>query len=59
MVPGQSRNNRTVVGGEEWRCAEGTATIGTVDLVVEETLDVIDGEEMLAIHGDDDGVPDL
>lgn len=29
------------------------------DLMVEESLDVVDREEVLAVHGDDNGVPDL
>jgi len=35
------------------------ATSTSVYLMVEETLDVMDREEMFAIHRDDDSVPDL
>ena len=31
----------------------------TVDLVVEELLDVFDGKEMFTVHRDDDGIPNL
>ena len=47
-----------VVREEGWR-TEGTASIRTIDLVIEEALDVVDGEEVLAVHRDNDSVPDL
>jgi hypothetical protein len=35
------------------------SAVGGVDLMVKELLDVVDGEEVLAIHRNDDRVPDL
>jgi hypothetical protein len=45
---------------EEWRSAEAPSSASTtVDLVVEELLDVFDGKEMFTVHRDDDGIPNL
>jgi len=35
------------------------ATSTSIDLMIEELLDMVDREKMFAIHGDDDSVPDL
>ena len=34
-------------------------TVLTIHLVIEKSLNVVDGQQMLAIHGNDDGVPNL
>jgi len=45
---------------KERRSSETTSSAGaSVYLMVEEFLDVVDGEEMFTIHGDDDCVPNL
>ena len=49
----------TIVVREEGRRTEGTASIRTIDLVVEQALDMVNGEEVLAAHRDNDSVPDL
>ena len=36
----------------------GYSSAGTSDLMVEELLDVFDGE-VFTVHGDDDGIPNL
>ena len=48
-----------VVAREEWRRAESAATVWAINLVVEETLDVMDGQQVLAVHRDNDSIPDL
>jgi hypothetical protein len=35
------------------------SAVSGVDLMVKELLDVVDGEEVLAIHQNDDHIPDL
>ena len=48
------------LGHEEGRRAESTlALLLGGNLVVEQLLHVVDGEQVLTVHGDDDGVPDL
>jgi len=48
------------LANEERGGAQASATSSTcIDLVVEQFLDVIDGEEMFPVHGDDDGIPNL
>lgn len=48
-----------ILGGEEeWSTKDALTALGG-DLLVEQLLDVIDGQKMFAVHGDDDGVPDL
>ena len=44
---------------ERWRTETPLASLASVDLVVQELLDVLNGEQVLAVHGDNDGVPDL
>ena len=44
---------------ERGRAQAPAAVLPGVDLVVEQPLDVVDGEQMLAVHRNDDGVPDL
>ena len=44
---------------KEWRRPQTTLAVGSVDLMVKELLDVVDGEEVLATHRNDDRVPDL
>ena len=45
---------------EERRSTKTAATVlSDINLVVEELLDVFDRQEMLAVHRDDDSVPDL
>ena len=44
---------------KEWRRSQTTSAVGGVDLMVKEFVDVVDGEEVLAIHQNDDRVPDL
>ena len=44
---------------EEWRSPQASTTIRSIDLVVQELLDMLDGQQVLAIHGNDDGVPYL
>ena len=49
-----------VLGDEEGRRAQGAAAARPrVDLVIEELLDVVDREQVFAVHRDDDSVPDL
>jgi hypothetical protein len=43
---------------ERWRPQTASAVSG-VNLMVEELLDMVDGEEVFAIHRNDDGIPDL
>jgi hypothetical protein len=48
------------LGDEEWRSAQGSTTVLVVlDLVVEELLNVFDGEKVFTVHRNDHGVPDL
>ena len=48
------------LGHEEWRCVEGTSSADTsINLMIEKLLDMVNREEMFAVHGDIDGVPDL
>jgi hypothetical protein len=44
---------------KERRRSQTISAVGGVDLMVKELLDVVDGEEVLAIHRNDDRVPDL
>ena len=44
---------------ERWRTETPLASLASVDLMIQELLDVLNGEQVLAVHGDDDGVPDL
>ena len=44
---------------ERRRTETPLAGLASVHLVVKELLDVLNGEQVLAVHGDDDGVPDL
>ena len=44
---------------ERRRTETPLASLASVDLVVQELLDVLNGEQVLAVHGDNDGVPDL
>lgn len=48
------------LGDEEGRGTKSALTLLLRwHLVVEKLLDVVDGEQVLTVHGDDDGVPDL
>jgi hypothetical protein len=39
------------LSNEEWRCSEAMSSAGTiVDLMVEELLDMVNGEEMFMVH---------
>ena len=45
---------------EERRGTETSSTTNTsINLMVEQFLDMVDGQEMLTVHGDDDSVPNL
>jgi len=44
---------------ERWRTKAAATSNARIDLVIEKFLDMINGEKVLAIHGDDDGIPDL
>ena len=44
---------------ERWRTKATTTTDPRVDLMIKELLDVVDGEQVFVIHGNDNGVPDL
>ena len=45
---------------EERRRTKAAATTNPgVDLMIKKLLNVVDGEQVFAIHGDDNGVPDL
>jgi len=45
---------------EERRGTKTSSTTSTsINLMVEQFLDVVDGQEMLTVHGDDDSVPNL
>ena len=44
---------------ERWRTKAAATSNACIDLVIEKLLDMVYGEKMLAIHGDDDGIPDL
>ena len=44
---------------EERGSAQAPTAVGGVDLVVQQLLDVLDREQVLAVHRDDDRVPDL
>jgi hypothetical protein len=44
---------------KEWQHPQTTSAVSGVDLMVKELLDVVDGEEVLAIHQNDDHIPDL
>ena len=44
---------------ERGRAQAAAAVLAGVDLVVEQPLDVVDGEQVLAVHRDNDGVPNL
>jgi branched-subunit amino acid ABC-type transport system permease component len=48
-----------VVRGEKRRRTEAATTTAGVSLIIEELLNVVDREEMFAIHGNYDGIPDL
>ena len=50
---------RILLRGKKWWRRYPALTIVGVNLVVEELLDVINGQKMLAIHRNDYGVPDL
>jgi hypothetical protein len=43
---------------ERW-CPQTASAVSGVNLMVEELLDMVDGEEVFAIHRNDDGIPDL
>src|SRR5580765_2428850 len=48
------------LGHEERRRIEGTPPIDTsINLMIEKLLDVVDGEKVFTVHGNDDGVPNL
>jgi len=48
------------LGNEEGRCSESTlALLLGRNLVVQKLLDVVNGEQVLTVHRNDDGVPDL
>ena len=47
------------LGNEELWSTEATTTIRGIDLMIEELLHVVNRQQVLAIHGDDDGVPYL
>ena len=58
--PGRRATDLVALRDEEHRRAEGAlAVLLGRDLVVQQPLDVIDREQVLAVHRDDDGVPDL
>ena len=58
--PGRRATDLVALRDEEHRRAEGAlAVLLGRDLVVQEPLDVVDREQVLAVHRDDDGVPDL
>jgi hypothetical protein len=42
---------------KEWRRPQTASAVGDVDLMVKELLDVVDGEEVLATHRNDDRIP--
>ena len=45
---------------EERGSTEATPAVLTdVDLVIKKLLDVLNGEQVFAVHRDDDGIPDL
>ena len=44
---------------EEGRRAKGASTVWTVNLVIEQALNVMNGQKVLSVHGNDDRVPDL
>ena len=48
------------LGDEEGRRAEAaTSILADIYLMVQQLLHVLDGEQVLAVHRDDDGVPNL
>jgi len=48
------------LGHEERRWTEAPPAFGTgVNLVVEQVLDMVDGQQVFTVHGDDDRVPYL
>ena len=50
---------RSIGVGEEERCAQGPLAVLRGDLLVEQLGDVFDGKQVLAVHGNHDGVPNL